>query len=99
MTGLLAFLSKLADRPSVIWRLAWLIFCLLVVCLCGARTLRKIIPYVLAGVGEVPTAPLLPDGASGQLNEDDGRFANWILPATSWVLLATLGAVFMLLRR
>jgi hypothetical protein len=89
MASLLAFLSKLAGRPSTVWRLAWLAFCLLVVCLLGARTLRKIVPYVLAGVGDKPAAPLLPEGARGQ-PEDDSQFANWILPVLGWLVLAGL---------
>ena len=91
------FLSKLMDRPSTLWRLAWLVFCLIVVCFFGAQTLRRIAPYVLAGVGETPTPPLLPEGATGQA-ENDGRFATWVLPVTSWsILIGVLG--FLLLAR
>ena len=86
MTALFAFLSKLADRPSTVWRLSWLVFCLIVVSFFGARTLRRITPYVLAGVGDSPTAPLLPEGTDNK-PEDDGRFATWMLPAISWIIL------------
>ena len=97
MSNLFGFLSKLVDRPSTLWRLAWLAFCLIIVSFFGAQTLRRIVPYVLAGVGDAPTAPLLPEGSAGQL-ENDGRFATWVLPATSWsILIGVVG--FLLLAR
>lgn len=98
MTGLVALLSKLADRPSTIWRISWLAFCLIVVCLFGARTLRRIAPYVLAGVGHAPTPPLLPDETTGQQSEDDGRFANLVLPAVCWSFVAAALSLLILNR-
>jgi hypothetical protein len=88
MAQLFAFLSRLADRPSTIWRIAWLLFCLIVLCFFGARTLRRIAPYVLAGIGKTPTAPLLPAGSPAQ-QEDDGKFATFVLPIICWIVLTS----------
>lgn len=95
MSAMIAFLSKLADRPSTIWRLAWLMFCLIIVCFFGARTLRRIAPYVLAGIGDTPTARLLPEKAAGS-PDDDGRFAVWVLPVMSWLVLGGAMAWFLI---
>lgn len=97
MNGFWTFVTKLADRPSTVWRLAWLIFCLLVVCLTGARTLRKIVPYVLAGVTEQPTGTALPKPAAADA-DDLGRFATWVLPTLSWLLLAGTAALIVIYR-
>ena len=94
MSAISLFLSKLADRPSTTWRIAWLTFCLLVVCFFGARTLRRITPYVLAGIGDSPTPPLLPEGEADK-TDDDGKFVTWVFPAISWLML--LGIVMWLL--
>lgn len=91
MTTLFGLLSKLADRPSTVWRLAWLMFCLIVVCLFGPRTLRWITPYVLAGVADTLTAPLLPESRADELG-NEGKFATWVLPCISWLVLAGIVA-------
>lgn len=93
--SILALLSKFADRPSTIWRLCWLLFCLTIMCFFGPRTLRRISPYVLAGVGETPTAPLLAASDAGR-PDDDGWLATWVLPAISWLILAGVIAWLML---
>jgi hypothetical protein len=95
MSSLLAFLSKLADRPSTVWRVAWLVFCLTVLCFFGTQTLQKVTPYVLAGIGGEPAAPLLPEGVKDAVKEDS-PFTTWILPVVSWTILAGLiAAAFM----
>jgi hypothetical protein len=49
------------DCPSLWWRISWLLFCgWLLRQDDGLRRLQQAAPYVLAGVGESPTKPLLP---------------------------------------
>jgi hypothetical protein len=48
-------------RPSFLLRLGYLLFCWrLVAKPGGVEKLQAVAPYVLAGLGETPTAPLLP---------------------------------------
>lgn len=90
---LIAALTKAAERPSVLWRLAWLAFCFLVLCFFGARTLRMIVPYVLSGVTEAPKRP------TATLRVDDGgRPTDWILPVISRLALCLLLTALLLYR-
>jgi hypothetical protein len=97
VNGFWAFVTRLAGRPSTVWRLAWLTFCLLVVCLAGARTLRKIVPYVLAGVADRPTGTALPKQTTTD-TDDLGTFATWVLPALSWMLLTAAATLVLIYR-
>jgi hypothetical protein len=88
----LALIDKLAARPSTIFRLAWLTFCLLVICLAGAPTLRVVTPYVLAGLGESPAgsrASVMAEASAAQ-PATAGPFTTWILPLISWTLVGVL---------
>lgn len=76
-----ALLTRVAGRPSILWRALWLTFCLVVLCYAGLETFRKIVPYVLAGIPERGAAARLPATAVRGRGE---IFANWILPAMSW---------------
>jgi len=91
---LIAALTKAAERPSVLWRLAWLAFCFLVLCFFGARTFRMIVPYVLAGITEAPKRP-----TTTLRVDDDGRVTDWILPVISWLILGSILATIILYRR
>lgn len=86
-------LRALTDHAATIWRLLWLIFCFLVLCLFGPRALSWIVPYVLAGVQEDKTESILAGVKGNQLN-DVGWFVT-ILPVLTW--LALIGAVGYLL--
>ncbi|MGI5245406.1 hypothetical protein [Dactylosporangium sp. CA-139066] len=90
MTGLLALVEKLATRPSTVWRLSWLAFCLLVICYAGAPTLRRVAPYILAGIGDKPSAPLLPKKDEREADTNDGWFLTWGLPVIAWAVTAAL---------
>ena len=84
-----ALVSKVASRPSTVWRLAWLVFCLLVLCFFfGAATLGRIVPYVLAGVDERPRRQQAV--ASGE--SDDGSRVAWALPCLAWSAMIVLVA-------
>jgi hypothetical protein len=87
-TSLLALVEKLAARPSIVWRLAWLAFCLLIVCLAGAPTLRGIAPYVLAGVDGRRTAHSRTANPTEPERVVDSRLASWVLPAIAWSLIS-----------
>jgi hypothetical protein len=67
------------------WRLAWLTFCLLIVCLAGTRTLKGIAPYVLAGIGDRPAANSRKAGRVRPVAESG--LANWVLPTSAWSLI------------
>jgi hypothetical protein len=95
MTDLWGLLSQLAGRPSTVWRLAWLFFCLVVMCLFGTQTLRKVVPYVLAGVQSEPLKALK---ALAELNQTAGQdepgwFARIGLPLVSWLILVGVVAL------
>jgi hypothetical protein len=92
MTGLLALLSKLIDRPSTVWRLAWLTFCLIVLCLCGAKPLPKIVSSVLIGVREPQTSPGTDEHEELQ---DAGPIANFVLPIIFWSILAAVATALL----
>jgi hypothetical protein len=93
MAEILAIVGKLVDRPSTVWRLAWLLFCLVVLCLFGARTLRRIVPFVLIGIAEPKEHP-----TDIGVADDDGHVADWILPAACWVLVSGVVAALLLRR-
>jgi hypothetical protein len=49
------------SRPSLVWRVVWLWFCLHVIKKPGGPdTLKAVVPYVLAGLGESPSAAVPP---------------------------------------
>lgn len=84
-----ALLTRIAGRPSILWRALWLVFCLIVLCFAGLGTFRKIVPYVLAGIPDRGAASRLPATAEADRTE---IFANWILPGMSWS-----GSIFLIL--
>jgi len=84
-----ALLTRIAGRPSILWRALWLTFCLVVLCYAGLETFRKIVPYVLAGIPDRRAASRLPTTGAHARSE---IFANWILPALSWS-----GSIFLIL--
>lgn len=86
MAELLAVFSKLIDRPSTVWRLAWLLFCLVIICFGGSRTLRKVTPQVLAGI-TLDSSPAKNQSVLTMPQEEDGKFATWILPLIAWAIL------------
>jgi hypothetical protein len=73
------------------------VFRLILVCFFGARTLRRIAPYVLAGIGETSTHPLLPDGVANQV-EDDSWLTTWLIPIISWMALMGILIAFLVIR-
>jgi hypothetical protein len=85
MTALTALLSEFAERPSIIWRLAWLVFFPVVMCLFGAPALRRIIPHVLTGISGAQAGPVPTIGEADQ-SKDNSRLATWILPLISWAI-------------
>lgn len=86
MTGFWNLLSNLAGRPSMLWKLCWLLFCLVVICLFGPQTLTRVIPYVLAGVLDSPQEMLTKARELGEIQW--GRFTRIVLPLISWIVLA-----------
>lgn len=77
---------RAASAPlSLAWRLAWLVFCLVTLCLFGARTFRRIVPYVLAGITERARPPVDSAPADG-----DSGLVTWVLPGVTWSLLIGL---------
>lgn len=95
MAEVAVVIAKIAARPSVLWRLAWLVFCLLVLLLFGARTLQLITPSVIAGAtgSSSKAAPSpSPDSRPGEF----GPMATYVLPSVAWLLIAAAGIVLML---
>ncbi|MFF5081602.1 hypothetical protein ACFY36_31525 [Actinoplanes sp. NPDC000266] len=80
-----ALMHKVLARSSTVWRLLWLVFCLVVICLAGAPALRWVVPYVLAGIGDQPSTPLLPKKADAE-PPPVGPFLTWVLPTIFWIL-------------
>jgi hypothetical protein len=60
-------------RPSFLLRLGYLLFCRwLVAQPGGVRELQAVAPYVLAGLGDAPTAPLLPPIGAEPARDETG---------------------------
>lgn len=91
MAEIAALIAKIAARPSVLWRLAWLVFCLLVLLLFGARTLQLITPSVIAGSSSKAVLSALPDPRL----EDFGPMATYVLPSIAWLLIIAAGAILI----
>ncbi|WP_147437330.1 hypothetical protein [Micromonospora musae] len=94
MAEVAVLIAKIAARPSLSWRLAWLVFCLLVLLLFGARTLQLITPSVIAGAtgSSSKAAPSAsPDSRLG----DFGPMATYVLPSIAWLMIASAGIVLM----
>jgi len=89
VNAFLMLVEKLATRPSITWRLAWLIFCLLATCLAGSSILPRVFPYVIAGLTDQPFPRLL-ILATGQSRANDGWFLTWGLPAFTWSILSAV---------
>ncbi|MEU7652473.1 hypothetical protein AB0C41_10705 [Micromonospora taraxaci] len=94
MAEIAVLVAKIAARPSVLWRLAWLLFCLLVLLLFGARTLQLITPSVIAGATGSPQKAVLSTSPNSRL-EDFGPMATYVLPSIAWLLIAAAGIVLM----
>jgi hypothetical protein len=91
MTEFWALLGQFVGRPSLVWRLAWLVFCLVVMVLFGARTLYEIAPSVLAGAtGTAPKATPSP--------RDFGRLVTWVLPTVVWIFIVVAGTYVVFFR-
>lgn len=93
MAEFLALLAKVAGRPSLMWRLAWLVFCLVVLMLFGARTLELITPSVMAGATGSPSVRTRPV----EVAHDFGPLATWILPTVAWLFIAWI--TYLVLRQ
>ena len=94
MSELWVLLGKFAGRPSLLWRLAWLVFCLVVMVLFGARTLYEITPSVIAGATGSPPKST---PSSTPVARDFGPLVTWVLPILVWVFLA--GTAYFVLWR
>jgi hypothetical protein len=95
MSEFWALLGQFAGRPSLVWRLAWLVFCLVVMVLFGARTLYEITPSVISGA--TSSAPKsTPSSAPAQGNF--GPLVTWVLPTLVWVFLLAGTTYFALWR-
>jgi len=94
MMGFWNVLGNLAGRPSMLWKLSWLLFCLVIICLFGPQTLTKIVPYVLAGALDSPDEMLTKAREFGEIQWS--RFTRIVLPCVSWlVLTGTLVEIFL----
>ncbi|MGW8645740.1 hypothetical protein [Micromonospora aurantiaca (nom. illeg.)] len=94
MAEVAVLIAKIAARPSVLWRLAWLVFCLLVLLLFGARTLQLITPSVIAGATGSSSKAVPSSSPNSQLG-DFGPLATYILPSVAWLLIGAAGVVLV----
>lgn len=95
MAEIAVLIAKIAARPSVLWRLAWLLFCLLVLLLFGARTLQLITPSVIAGATGSSSKAVLSAAPDPRLGEF-GPMATYVLPSIAWLLIVVAGALLII---
>jgi hypothetical protein len=90
-----ALLGQFIGRPSLLWRLAWLVFCLVVMVLFGARTLSEIAPSVISGA---TSSPPKSTPSATPVPRNFGPLVTWILPALVWIFILAGTAHYFLWR-